>query len=177
MANDEAVTLRQAIPQDAQALQRLLQQLGQETPYLELDVAELAAPVATLATGIARVYDAANNLLLLALSGETPIGLVRVQTADTVQQQYSGEVGIAILKDYWGLGLGQILLSEMLAWAQDTALVRLALTVQTRNQRARHLYEKLGFKTEGILEQAIYDPQAGLQDVAAMAYLLKREHA
>lgn len=177
MATDEAVTLRQAIPQDAKALQTLLQQLGQETPYLELDLAELEAPVSELATEIARVYDSHTNLLLLALSGATPIGLVRIQTPTTVQRQHCGELGVAILKTYWGLGLGQILVSEALDWAQDTTLSRLELTVQTRNQRARHLYEKLGFKTEGILEQAIYDPQAGLQDVAAMAYLLKRAHA
>lgn len=177
MASDESITLRQAVPQDASVLQALLKQLEQETPYLELDLDELEAPTATLAAEIARVYNAQNNLLLLALSGTTPIGLVRIQAAETVARQHCGELGIGILKTYWGLGLGQILLSEALNWTQQTTLLRLELTVQTRNQRARHLYEKFGFKIEGILQQAVYDPQAGLQDVAEMARLIKKEHA
>ena len=48
-----------------------------------------------------------------------------------------GEIGLSILKDYWGMGLGSLLLEELLEWISEVGLLtRLELTVQARNERA-----------------------------------------
>lgn len=65
-----------------------------------------------------------------------------------------GEVGISILKDYWGLGLGTMLLEEVLIWVKENGvLFRLELDVQTRNERAVHLYQKMGFEIEALMKR------------------------
>ena len=53
-------------------------------------------------------------------------------------------------KAYWNQGLGQILLEEGIEWAHSTGVLRkLVLNVQVpRNERAVHLYKKLGFEIE-----------------------------
>ena len=51
-------------------------------------------------------------------------------------------------KAYWNQGLGQILLEEGIEWAHSTGVLRkLVLNVQVRNERAVHLYKKLGLRS------------------------------
>lgn len=51
-----------------------------------------------------------------------------------------------------------MMMEEVLLWADDSPLLsRLELKVQERNSRARHMYEKLGFKLEAIMERGVKD--------------------
>lgn len=60
-----------------------------------------------------------------------------------------GEIGISILKEYWGMGLGTILLEEAIIWATENArFSTLVLDVLAGNQRAINLYQKMGFQEE-----------------------------
>jgi ribosomal protein S18 acetylase RimI-like enzyme len=57
------------------------------------------------------------------------------------------EVGVAVLAEYQGFGLGQALMAEVVNWAETFASVDgLFLTVQSQNEAAVHIYEKLGFE-------------------------------
>ena len=61
-----------------------------------------------------------------------------------------GTFFIAVAKPYWGNGVGQFLMETMIDWANHTPTIRrLELTVQARNERAVHLYQKFGFDIEG----------------------------
>ena len=63
-----------------------------------------------------------------------------------------GTVGLSVRTDYQDKGVGTALLRTLLELADNwLMLVRVELLVYADNQRAIHLYEKLGFEAEGRL--------------------------
>lgn len=58
-------------------------------------------------------------------------------------------LGIGLHQDYHSRGIGRALMECMLAHADDEELPVVSLTVVKANERARRLYESLGFYTTG----------------------------
>ncbi|MFC1975012.1 GNAT family N-acetyltransferase [Chloroflexota bacterium] len=66
------------------------------------------------------------------------------------------EIGISVQKQYWGLGIGALMLDRLIEWARDTQIVtKINLRVRTDNQRAILLYEGKGFIKEGTIRKEI----------------------
>ena len=63
-----------------------------------------------------------------------------------IKTSHRATVGIAILKDYWNLGIGSAMFKELIAAARDRKMEIVELEFIKGNERARHLYEKFGFK-------------------------------
>lgn len=148
------VIVREAIPDDAAEILIALKIIGSETPYLVMDDKGLAMSVDDMAQNLAEMYDSLNNVLLVALVDEKIVGTASVKASDKGRMEHIGEIGISILKDYWGFGLGRLMMEEVIQWSKESGVIRrLELTVQERNQRAVSLYEKIGFKTEAIMER------------------------
>jgi L-amino acid N-acyltransferase YncA len=61
------------------------------------------------------------------------------------------EVGISLLKEYRGLGIGRIMLKYLIMAARKTDLKYLKLHVFAKNKRAITLYKQEGFKEYGRL--------------------------
>lgn len=81
-------------------------------------------------------------------------------------------LGMGILKDYRGCGLGTKLLTACLARAQNTTLEKIELQVFGDNTAAIALYQKLGFQPEGRKHRGRkIDGQ--YQDIVLMALMLK----
>lgn len=65
---------------------------------------------------------------------------------------------VAITKNYRGKGLGNELLTEMFRIANENNIFEFTLEVRETNIIARNLYEKLGFKVEGVRKNFYDDP-------------------
>lgn len=150
---EQTFSIREAVPTDADQLLSVMSKIGSETPYLVMDERGMAMSTAELAENLATLYESPNNVLLVALAGEAIIGTASVSASSKKRMEHIGEIGISILKQYWGgYGLGSILMEELIRWAHESHVIRrLELTVQDRNQRAIHVYKKLGFETEAIM--------------------------
>lgn len=61
---------------------------------------------------------------------------------------HQAELGLAILKDFWGQGLGQRLMELLIEWGRVRGLRKMHLRVFDGNDRAIALYDALGFETE-----------------------------
>lgn len=57
---------------------------------------------------------------------------------------------IAVLPEYRGRKLGEILMMNLIAIAVANHVERMTLEVRASNIAAKNLYEKFGFKTEGV---------------------------
>ena len=66
-----------------------------------------------------------------------------------IKMRHRAVVGIAIRKDYWDLGIGSAMFEELIAAAKDRGVEILELEFIEGNDRARHLYEKFGFRVVG----------------------------
>lgn len=167
------VVIREATPDDAAALLQLSQQVAQETEYLVMDETGMALSAEMLAMHLESLYESPNNLLLLAFVDDQLVGNASVKASNDYRIAHIGEIGISILKEFWGIGLGSLLMEEILYWAQDSQLIRrLELTVQVQNTRAVHLYQKFGFQLEATMARGARNDQGEFLAVHLMSLLI-----
>ena len=68
---------------------------------------------------------------------------------------HTGVLGVALLPEFRGQGLGERLMRQTLDAARAFGLHRVELTVRQANSNAIALYRKLGFEIEGLMRDAI----------------------
>ena len=73
-----------------------------------------------------------------------------------LKTKHRAGIGIALLRDFWNQGIGTKMFEEMIRLAEDREdVMQLELEFVEGNERARHLYEKMGFRIVGIHPNAI----------------------
>ncbi|MBU7446851.1 MULTISPECIES: GNAT family N-acetyltransferase [Lactiplantibacillus] len=163
---EEVVDVRPAEVTDAAQLLALLAQLGRESNTFTVDDGIEELSETDEAEQIERISGTTTNVIFVAALGDRLIGVSTVQ-ASTDFSAAQGEVGVAVLKEFWGMGLGTALVEEILDWARNySSLERLVLTVQLRNTRAAKLYQHLGFENCTATSYEVVDPTG--QRVAAI---------
>ncbi|MCD2257529.1 GNAT family N-acetyltransferase [Agrilactobacillus fermenti] len=173
MSDGQELIIREAVPEDAEALQTYLHAVRQESDLLLVTDEDLANDRQLQALALADIFESNNNILLVAILHDEIIGMVRISAEADEHIQHVGTLGISVRKAYWNHQIGTMLLGDALDWAQETnVLKRIELTVQVRNERAIHVYKKFGFVVEGQLQHAFYTTTAGYLDVLLMAKLL-----
>lgn len=68
---------------------------------------------------------------------------------------HSGELGVGVVRDYRGFGIGKKLIQAALNNAKQIGLTRVELKVRENNNIAIALYKKMGFLIEGLQHNAI----------------------
>lgn len=82
-------------------------------------------------------------------------------------------LGMRILADHRGLGIGSAMMGEAIAWARTKDLDKIALHVWPHNDRAIALYQKFGFEREGYLRKHFRRRSGEAWDTVAMGLLLR----
>jgi putative acetyltransferase len=67
--------------------------------------------------------------------------------------KHKAELGITVHDDYQNRGIGTAMLKHLLSIARMKKLRKIWLLVNTDNDRAVHLYKKVGFEIEGKLSK------------------------
>jgi len=99
---------------------------------------------------------AAFTLVICRRENREGIGQVSLVRIDWVGRMATYYIGIAD-KTHWGRGYGSEATRLMVDYAFDTLnLNRIQLHVSSENKRAIKVYEKIGFKQEGTLREAMY---------------------
>ena len=84
------------------------------------------------------------------------------------------ELGIAILKEFWGLGIGRALIDACISCAEEAGYTQIELNAVAENEKALKLYRDLGFKEYGRNERGFNSRFSGYQEVVYMALPLPR---
>lgn len=79
-----------------------------------------------------------------------------VHISSVAKIKHIGYIITGIENNYHHQGYATQMFEEIIKWAKNKGLRRLELTVLTHNNPAIKLYEKMGFKIEGIKRQSIY---------------------
>ena len=99
---------------------------------------------------IKQFSEAPCNLLLLAHYQGMIVGNLDFKINQRRRLAHTGDFGMAILKEWRGLGVGSILLDTLIHWAESNpAIEKLNLRVLRSNNRAIAMYKKFGFVEEG----------------------------
>lgn len=150
-----------------------MNQVAKETDFLVMDETGFQFTAEQLAAIFRQSLESPSQLHLLALCGDEVVGAVTVRASRQYRISHIGNVFIAIRKDYWGYGIGRILLEEVMEWARSYDVIkRLELTVQVRNVRAVSLYQKMGFEIEGTQKRGARTDEGEWLDLYYMGKLI-----
>ena len=88
-------------------------------------------------------------LLVVEIDGQI-VSMSDVECGERERARHVGQIGISILPEYRGNGLGTAIMQTMIDWATAHPVIeKLALGVWADNAPAIALYEKMGFIEEG----------------------------
>lgn len=89
--------------------------------------------------------------------------------------RHRSSLSIGIDKAYWGKGIGNLLMDEMIRLARETeGIEQVELGVINENARAKRLYEKKGFRKTGVLPHALKLPDGTYYDEEMMTLFFER---
>ena len=93
-----------------------------------------------------------NALYLVAVLENKIIGNLTFSAGKRPRIAHTGELGISVLQEYWGQGIGTEFIKCLIEWCKKSGIIRkINLRVRNDNYKAIHLYKKLGFCEEGIV--------------------------
>lgn len=152
LKNGKSVVVRQATPEDAPAYLEYMNQVFRDDRFF-LTTSEESQEWRTLEKvreRITKFQDPLQGMLLLAWDEDKAIAMADIIRGQKSRIHHIGEIGMSILHEYRGFGLGTAMMQSLIDWAQKNAVLeKLALSVYADNTAARRLYEKMGFTEEG----------------------------
>ena len=104
----------------------------------------------------------------VACADDRVIGSISVQTT----HHGYGDIGMQVVRDWRGRGVGGALMVEAIAWAREQGLHKLSLEVFAHNEAGLALYRKMGFVEEGRRVKQYRRQSGELWDSIAMGLLL-----
>ncbi|WP_281249477.1 GNAT family N-acetyltransferase [Fictibacillus arsenicus] len=80
--------------------------------------------------------------------------MATINSSQKERTKHVGTLGIVVSKKYTGLGLGKVLMKDLIEWAKQNGLTKkISLVTNETNTVAIELYKKLGFEVEGLLKK------------------------
>ena len=136
-------TIRNAGPQDAQAMLDYMGCVDRETTFLAREPGEFERgfTLEKERAYLAGCQESPGELFLLAV---TPQGVVAGSShcsfrLDRARYRHRAELALSVRQDYWRQGLGRRLMEIQETWCRGQGVEKLCLGVDTKNLRAMGL--------------------------------------
>jgi ribosomal protein S18 acetylase RimI-like enzyme len=145
-----SVTIKQISQGDIEDFHSCLDRVARERKYLAFTQAD---PIEETRKSL--VEDMERNVIrLIAIADSKVVGWCHIKSGRWERFTHAGWLGMGVLKEYRGQGIGNALLHQALAEARNRGLERVELGVYASNLAAIHLYEKFKFQIEGRKKSA-----------------------
>lgn len=151
MPHPAVIRLIAASESDAPKLRAVLDQVARERVYLMLVE---APPTERIAAFISSILETGGVQILAVTPANEVVGWCDINRHRAPGFAHSGYLGMGLLPEYRGQGLGRKLAERAITDARARGIVRIELEVFASNARAIRLYERLGFVHEGAKRNA-----------------------
>ena len=143
-------TIEKAKASDAAAVLEYLNQRGGETDNLTFGAEGLPFSVEDEEKYIESLQNSTSSAMFFAKIDGKIIGDASFSSSPRERIKHRGEIGISVVKEYWGEGIGSKLIEIIIDFAKNTAGCEIIhLQVRSDNERAIKLYRKYGFEKIG----------------------------
>lgn len=155
LKNGMRAVLRPAAPDDADRMLDYLRACAEETDFLLRYPEEWAVSVEQESAFLKSLADREDTLLLVCEAEGIVAGTCQAVRMDRLKTRHRATVSIALRRAYWGLGIAGPMFEEMEAFARARGVVQLELAYLEGNDRARRLYDRMGFAETGRMPWAV----------------------
>lgn len=131
------------------SLHEALAVVASERVYIEM----IEAPPFEKVAGFQGKLISKNGPVYYAIEEDRVVGWCDVFPYENPRLSHRGGLGMGLLPDYRGKGLGSKLLSAVLDHSKIFGLEKIELHVYTSNTSAINLYKKFGFEEEGLIKR------------------------
>lgn len=126
-----------------------LSTVARERVYIEM----IEAPPLEKVSGFQKELMSKNGPVYYAIQGDRVVGWCDVFPEHNPRQSHRGGLGMGLLPEFRGEGIGGKLLKAVLDHAKNFGLEKVELHVYTSNEPAIALYKKFGFEQEGLIKK------------------------
>ena len=178
LKNGKEALLRNGDKADGKEVFEVFNQTHAETDYLLSYPDENSYDPEQEANFLHEKTNSANEIENLAVVDGKLAGTAGFEAVGSKYKlKHRAELGISILKEYWGLGLGKALINACIKCAEDAGYEQLELNVVSENERAIALYKSFGFVEFGRNPKGFNSRTAGFQELVYMLLDLKKIEA
>ena len=97
-----------------------------------------------------------NEAMIMCIVDGKVVGNCEIIFFNNMKTKHRASVAIALISDFWNQGIGTKMFEEMIRLAEEReGVIQIELEYVEGNARARHLYEKMGFRIVGVRPNAI----------------------
>ena len=146
---------RAPTPADAAEMLEYMRKTAGETNFLLRVPEEITMTVPEEERYLQNIVESQWNCMIVCIVDGKLAGNCQIARHNKRKNCHRADVMIALLKDFWGLGIGSAMFEEMIAIGKDWGLMQLELEVIEGNERAMGLYRKMGFETVSYIPNAI----------------------
>ncbi|WP_430883245.1 GNAT family N-acetyltransferase [Fusibacter sp. JL216-2] len=153
---DQELILRKPQVDDARKLIEYMKLVDSETKFLAREPGEFTLTVDQEIDFIKKAQDNKNmEFLVCEIEGEIAGNCSVGRISNNKRFSHRASMGLSVQKKYWGRGIGRKLMEACIDWCQNNGIEQLELEVVTSNERAKAMYEKLGFQLQGTKKHAM----------------------
>ena len=172
LKNGREAQLRNGVAADGDAVYELFQLTHAETDYLLSYPDENSLDPEQEAQFLQEKTDSPNEIEILAIVDGKVVGMAGIEAVGKkFKVRHRADLGISVLKEYWGLGLGKALMLACIQCAKDAGYAQVELNVVAENERALSLYRSVGFEEFGRNPMGFVSRTSGDQE---LVYMLRR---
>jgi hypothetical protein len=113
-----------------------------------------------------------NMIALVAVYDKRIVGYGGISKGTRERRKGVGDLAMYLHQDFQNNGLGTAMLNRLLSFAKKEGLHRISLHVIEDNKIAVHLYEKFGFRKEGLLKESYFGQDKRYHDELVMGLVL-----
>ena len=152
------MNIRKIKAEDVEMFFELCCQIDEETRFMMFEPNERRQRVTDLGIlrqKINRAVSGVDLVLVAENDNKELVGYMTVVRGEFNRIAHSAHIVVGIKEAYQGQGIGRKFFAMTDKWARDNDIIRLELTVECDNVNAISLYEKCGFKKEGLREKSM----------------------
>jgi RimJ/RimL family protein N-acetyltransferase len=143
-----------AQPADAADIVAYVERASGESDYLTFGVGEFGITADDEAKFIAGLEGGRFDFMLAGRVDGQIVSTCTLMRPKRPRVRHIGEFGISVARSHWGLGVGRAMCLAMLDVARQVGVTKVNLQVREDNATAIRLYERVGFRREGVATRA-----------------------
>ena len=148
------MTIRELTEKDIPAFYHMMCLLDEETEYMMYEPGERRDPEG-FRTRVLEALSGGDFLLAAESENGELVGFLWAERGKMNRIRHTAYIVAGIRESYRRRGIGTAFFRQLDEWAAASGIVRLELTVECPNENAKALYEKNGFRVEGIRPKAM----------------------
>lgn len=168
LKNNMKCLIRNAAGDDAQEVLNIFLLTHEQTDFLASYKDEATFDTTFEKQFLADKESKDREVYLCAIVDDRIVGTAGVDSKGENKVKHRADFGIAIDKNFWGIGIGRALTMACIECAKDIGYSQLELEVVSNNSSAVALYKSIGFVEFGRNPRGFFSRYQGWQELVLM---------